>query len=80
MKEQTALDRALRDTGIKMKFVAEQTGISMQTLSSLRNRQFKRDLYLWEACAIAKVLGVSVEKLNDSSRVKVSDSLNQKAG
>jgi lambda repressor-like predicted transcriptional regulator len=75
MKEQTALDRALRESGIKMKFVAEQTGISMQTLSSLRNRQFKRDLYLWEACAIAKVLGVSVEKLNDLSRYKVSDSL-----
>lgn len=75
MKEQTALDRVLRETGIKMKFVAEQTGISMQTLSSLRNRQFKRGMYLWEACAIAKVLGVPIEKLSDSPGYIVSDSL-----
>lgn len=76
MTEQTALDRVLKNTGIKMTFVSEKTGISMQTLSGLRTRRLKRSLYLWEAEKIAEVLGIDIAELGDSFCPEVSETLN----
>lgn len=76
----TALDRVLLKTGVKMKWLSEKTGIPMQTLSELRNKRLKRDLYLQEAEKIAELLGIGIEELSDSFYTQVSDSLNKEVG
>ena len=80
MKETTALDRAFKKTGKRMNWVSEKTGISMQTLSGLRNKKLKRSLYLWEAEKIAEALGLAIAELGDSFCPEVSETLNKQKG
>lgn len=76
MTRKTALDAAFKKTGKRMNWVSEQTGITMQTLSGLRTKRLKRDLYLWEAEKIAKALGIDIAELGDSFCQQVSETLN----
>jgi len=80
MIDKSALDRALKKTGVKMKWVSEKTGIPMQTLSELRNKRLKRSLYLWEAEKISGALGVEIAELGDSFCPEVSETLISKDG
>ena len=80
MTHKTALDAAFKKTGKRMNWVSEQTGIPMQTLSGLRTKRLKRDLYLWEAEKISRALGIDIAELGDSFCQQVSEMLNLESG
>lgn len=63
MEGKSNLDKLFKATGLKQIWVAKQTGISNHTLSMLRNGHRKRDLYQWEAEAIAKAMGIDISEL-----------------
>lgn len=66
MRLKSALDAAIRKTGKRMNWLSEQTGIPPQTLSGLRTKRLKRDMYLGEAEKIAQALGIDISELGDS--------------